>query len=224
MSADQLKKQAAEAALAEIKDGMVVGIGTGSTVNFFINALADIRDRLEGAVASSEASRLRLVEAGIPVLGLNTAGNLPIYIDGADEATEHCDLIKGGGGALTQEKIIAGASQRFVCIIDESKLVPRLGEFPLPVEVIPMARSYVARQLVALGGHPAYRTGFVTDNGNVILDVHNLDISQPGVLEQQINNIPGVVTNGLFSHRKADSLIVAGPEGLKIHHRLPRNS
>lgn len=216
MNSDSLKKQAAEAAIAEVTDGMIVGIGTGSTVNFFIDALASIRHRIEGAVASSMASRERLSAVGIPILELNTTGNLPLYVDGADEATRHRDLIKGGGGALTQEKIIAAAAQRFICIIDESKLVDVLGAFPLPVEVIPMARSYVARQLVALGGNPAYRLDFVTDNGNVILDVHNLNISQPGEVEQKINNIPGVVTNGLFSHRKADRLIVAGADGLKF--------
>ena len=216
MNTDPFKKQAAEAALAEVTDGMVVGIGTGSTVNFFIDALAAIRHRIEGAVATSVASRERLGAVGIPILELNTTGNLPLYVDGADEATRHRDLIKGGGGALTQEKIVAAASQRFICIIDRSKLVDTLGVFPLPVEVIPMARSYVARQLVALGGNPAYRLDFVTDNGNVILDVHNLDISQPGEMERKINNIPGVVTNGLFSHRKADRLIVAGADGLKF--------
>lgn len=216
MNIDSLKQQAAEAAITEVTDGMIVGIGTGSTVNFFIDALASIRHRIEGAVASSVASRERLSAVGIPILELNTTGNLPLYVDGADEATRHRDLIKGGGGALTQEKIIAAAAHRFICIIDQSKLVGVLGAFPLPVEVIPMARSYVARQLVALGGNPAYRLDFVTDNGNVILDVHNLDISQPGEMEQKINNIPGVVTNGLFSHRKADRLIVAGADGLKF--------
>ena len=209
MNQDQLKKKAAEAAIEHIKDGMVVGVGTGSTVNYFIDALATIKQRIEGAVSSSAASRERLVAAGIPVLELNSTGNLPIYIDGADEATRHRDLIKGGGGALTQEKIIAAASDRFICIIDESKFVHLLGAFPLPIEVIPMARSYVARQLVALGGTPVYRTGFISDNGNAILDIHNLDIDNPGELEQSINNIPGVVTNGLFSRRKADFLIVA---------------
>ena len=209
MNQDQLKKKAAEAAIEHIKDGMVVGVGTGSTVNYFIDALATIKQRIEGAVSSSAASRERLVAAGIPVLELNSTGNLPIYIDGADEATRHRDLIKGGGGALTQEKIIAAASAQFICIIDDSKFVPLLGAFPLPVEVIPMARSYVARQLVALGGTPVYRTGFISDNGNAILDIHNLEIENPGELEQSINNIPGVVTNGLFSRRKADFLIVA---------------
>ena len=209
MNQDQQKKNAAEAAIEHIEDGMVVGVGTGSTVNYFIDALATIKQRIEGAVSSSAASRERLVAAGIPVLELNSTGNLPIYIDGADEATRHRDLIKGGGGALTQEKIIAAASDRFICIIDESKFVHLLGAFPLPIEVIPMARSYVARQLVALGGTPVYRTGFISDNGNAILDIHNLDIDNPGELEQSINNIPGVVTNGLFSRRKADFLIVA---------------
>ena len=210
MNIDHLKQQAAEAALAEISDGMIVGVGTGSTVNFFIEALATIKHRIEGAVSSSRASRDLLEAAGIPVLELNATGNLPIYIDGADEATVHRDLIKGGGGALTQEKIIAAASERFVCIVDQSKLVDTLGE------LLPMARSYVARQLVVLGGNPAYRMDFITDNGNIILDVHNLDITRPSELEQRINNIPGVVTNGLFSLRKADQLIVAQADGLRI--------
>ncbi|MBV1960837.1 MAG: ribose-5-phosphate isomerase RpiA, partial [Immundisolibacteraceae bacterium] len=176
-----------------------------------------IKQLIEGAVSSSVASRDRLAAAGIPILELNSTGNLPIYIDGADEATRHRDLIKGGGGALTQEKIIAAASDRFICILDESKFVGELGAFPLPVEVIPMARSYVARQLVALGGTPVYRTGFISDNGNVILDVHNLDINNPGEMEQNINNIPGVVTNGLFSHRKADLLLVADSTGVQAY-------
>ena len=208
---------AAEAAIEHIEEGMVVGVGTGSTVNYFIDALTSIKQLIEGAVSSSVASRDRLAAAGIPLLELNSTGNLPIYIDGADEATRHRDLIKGGGGALTQEKIIAAASDRFICILDESKFVGELGAFPLPVEVIPMARSYVARQLVALGGTPVYRTGFISDNGNVILDVHNLDINNPGEMEQNINNIPGVVTNGLFSHRKADLLLVADLTGVQAY-------
>lgn len=217
MNQDQLKKMAAEAAIEHIEEGMVVGVGTGSTVNYFIDALTSIKQLIEGAVSSSVASRDRLAAAGIPLLELNSTGNLPIYIDGADEATRHRDLIKGGGGALTQEKIIAAASDRFICILDESKFVGELGAFPLPVEVIPMARSYVARQLVALGGTPVYRTGFISDNGNVILDVHNLDINNPGEMEQNINNIPGVVTNGLFSHRKADLLLVADSTGVQAY-------
>ena len=217
MNQDQLKKMAAEAAIEHIEEGMVVGVGTGSTVNYFIDALTSIKQLIEGAVSSSVASRDRLAAAGIPLLELNSTGNLPIYIDGADEATRHRDLIKGGGGALTQEKIIAAASDRFICILDESKFVGELGAFPLPVEVIPMARSYVARQLVALGGTPVYRTGFISDNGNVILDVHNLDINNPGEMEQNINNIPGVVTNGLFSHRKADLLLVADLTGVQAY-------
>lgn len=217
MNQDQLKKMAAEAAIEHIEEGMVVGVGTGSTVNYFIDALTSIKQLIEGAVSSSVASRDRLAAAGIPILELNSTGNLPIYIDGADEATRHRDLIKGGGGALTQEKIIAAASDRFICILDESKFVGELGAFPLPVEVIPMARSYVARQLVALGGTPVYRTGFISDNGNVILDVHNLDINNPGEMEQNINNIPGVVTNGLFSHRKADLLLVADSTGVQAY-------
>ncbi len=215
MNADELKQRAAETALAEVEGQGVIGVGTGSTVNFFIDALASLRDRIEGAVPSSEASRERLRAAGIPIVELNSTGNLPIYVDGADEATVHGDLIKGGGGALTQEKIIAAASHRFVCIVDQSKLVDTLGAFPLPVEVIPMARSFVARQLVKLGGTPEYRTNFVTDNGNLILDVHQLDLTEPGKVEKEINNIPGVVTNGLFSQRKADRLIVATRNGLR---------
>ncbi|MBL4622661.1 MAG: ribose-5-phosphate isomerase RpiA [Immundisolibacteraceae bacterium] len=217
MDQDQLKKLAAEAAIEHIEEGMVVGVGTGSTVNYFIDALSSIKHLIEGAVSSSVASRELLAAAGIPLLELNSTGNLPIYVDGADEATRHRDLIKGGGGALTQEKIIAAASDKFICIIDDSKFVNQLGLFPLPVEVIPMARSYVARQLVAVGGTPVYRTGFISDNGNVILDVHNLDINNPGDLEQNINNIPGVVTNGLFSHRKADLLLVADATGVHTH-------
>ena len=216
MNQDQLKKIAAEAAIEHIEDGMIVGVGTGSTVNYFIDALASIKHLIEGAVSSSVASRDRLIAADIPVLELNATGSLPIYVDGADEATKHRDLIKGGGGALTQEKIIAAASTRFICITDESKFVSVLGNFPLPVEVIPMARSYVARQLVALGGTPVYRSGFISDNGNVILDIHNMDILDPGELEQNINNIPGVVTNGLFSRRKADTLIVANATSVRV--------
>lgn len=213
---DELKKQAAEAALSYVEGG-VIGVGTGSTVNHFIDFLATVKGRIDGAVSSSEASSARLAKHGIEVLDLNATGDLSLYVDGADESNHALQLIKGGGGALTREKIVAAASQRFLCIADESKLVPVLGSFPLPVEVIPMARSFVARQLAKLGGNPVWREGFTTDNGNLILDVHGLQISEPIALEQQINNIAGVVTVGIFAHRPADVLILgaeAGPRTL----------
>ncbi len=213
MNAEELKRQAAEAALEYLPDGGVLGIGTGSTVNHFIDLLADVKGRYEGAVSSSEASTERLKKIGIPVLDLNAVGDLEIYVDGADESNRYLHLIKGGGGALTREKIIAAASKKFVCIADESKLVDVLGKFPLPIEVIPMARSYVARQLVKLGGTPVWREGFVTDNGNIILDVHNLEITEPVKLETELNQIAGVVTVGIFGHRPADVLILGTPEG-----------
>ncbi|MBI1733009.1 MAG: ribose-5-phosphate isomerase RpiA [Gammaproteobacteria bacterium] len=209
MSQDAKKKRAAEAALAYVGDDMVVGVGTGSTVNFFIDALADLRGRIEGAVASSVATEKRLKERNIPVLPLNSVAELPLYVDGADEATRHRQLIKGGGGALTREKIVAAVGRRFICVIDESKLVDVLGRFPLPVEVIPMAQSHVGRQLAKLGGLPQLRQGFTTDNGNIILDVHNLSIVDPLRLEEQIDHVAGVVCNGLFAHRGADVLLVA---------------
>ena len=215
MNQDELKKQAAEAALDYVVEDAIVGVGTGSTVNFFIDALAAIKHRIDGAVSSSVATEERLRAHGIPVNDLNSCGDIPVYIDGADEATPNLHLIKGGGGALTREKIVAAASRRFVCIVDESKEVPMLGAFPLPVEVIPMAQSYVARQLVKLGGQPMLREGFTTDNGNIILDVHNLKIENPPQLEQQINDITGVVTNGLFARRGADILLVASASGLR---------
>jgi ribose 5-phosphate isomerase A len=215
MSADDKKKRAADAAVGYLRDGMMVGVGTGSTVNHFIAALAAWRDRIAGAVSSSEASTRLLRQAGIEVTDLNSAGDLELYVDGADEATRHLQLIKGGGGALTREKIVAAASRQFVCIVDDSKLVDVLGRFPLPVEVIPMARSLVARQLVGLGGQPVWREGVVTDNGNVILDVHNLEILDPAALESEINQLPGVVTVGLFARRPADVLIVAGDGGVE---------
>lgn len=215
MDKEQLKKQAAIAALEFVEDGAVVGVGTGSTVNHFIDALAERRGSIEGAVSSSEASTARLKHAGIPVMDLNAAGPIPVYVDGADEATRHLHLIKGGGGALTREKIVAEAARTFVCIADESKLVRVLGAFPLPVEVIPMARSLVGRALVAKGGRPALREGFTTDNGNVILDVHNLEIVDPVELERELNQIPGVVTVGLFARRPADVLLLAGADGVK---------
>ena len=215
MSPDEKKRRAAEAAMSYVTDGMVVGVGTGSTVNHFIAALAAWRGRLAGAVSSSDASSLLLRKAGIEVFDLNSVGGLELYVDGADEATRHLQLVKGGGGALTREKIVAAASQRFVCIVDDSKVVDVLGRFPLPVEVIPMARSLVARQLVKLGGQPVWREGVVTDNGNVILDVHNLEILDPPSLESEINQLAGVVTVGLFARRPADVLLVAGPDGVE---------
>ena len=213
MTPDEKKKCAAEAAIDYLADGITVGVGTGSTVNHFIAALAPWRDRIRGAVSSSEASTRLLRQAGIEVLDLNVTGDLELYVDGADEANRHLQLIKGGGGALTREKIVAAASRRFVCIVDDSKVVDVLGRFPLPVEVIPMARSLVARRLVGLGGQPVLREGFVTDNGNLILDVHNMEILDPAALEAEINQLAGVVTVGLFARRPADVLIVAGDSG-----------
>ncbi len=214
-SADDLKKAAAEAALEYINSGDVVGVGTGSTANHFIDFLGRIKGRIDGAVASSEASAKLLRGHGIEVMELNNVGDLPVYVDGADEATQHGYLIKGGGGALTREKIVAQASEKFVCIADDSKLVDVLGEFPLPVEVIPMARSLVARYLVDLGGQPEYRVGFVTDNGNIILDVRNMRIVDPKDLETRLNQMPGVVTNGLFAHRGADVMLFGGASGVE---------
>jgi ribose 5-phosphate isomerase A len=211
---DAMKKQAAEAALAYVEEG-IIGVGTGSTVNHFIDALAGIKGRIEGAVSSSVASTERLKGHGIPVYDLNAVGELSLYVDGADESNAQLQLIKGGGGALTREKIVAAASRQFVCIADESKLVRVLGAFPLPVEVIPMARSYVGRELVRLGGTPVWREGFVTDNGNLILDVQHLEIMEPAKLEQTINNIAGVVTVGIFALRPADVLILGTPDGPK---------
>jgi ribose 5-phosphate isomerase A len=215
MNQDANKRRAAEAALDHIEDGSVIGVGTGSTVALFVEALARVRQRIEGAVASSEATAALLREHRIPVVDLNSAGDLPLYIDGADEATRFLHLIKGGGGALTREKIIAAASRLFVCIIDHSKLVDVLGRFPLPVEVIPMARSFVARRLVKLGGQPQWRQGFVTDNGNVILDVHHMKIPDPARLEAEIDQIPGVVCNGVFARRPADLLLVGSERGVE---------
>jgi ribose 5-phosphate isomerase A len=209
------KRLAAAAALEFVTEGMIVGVGTGSTVNLFIDALAARRDRIAGAVSSSEASTARLKAAGIEVLELNRTGDLELYVDGADETDEHRRLIKGGGAALTREKVVAAASRKFVCIVDESKLVDVLGRFPLPVEVIPMARSYVARQLTRLGGQPVWRENVTTDNGNQILDVHGLRILDPPALETAINGIAGVVTVGLFAHRRADVVIIGGPTGIR---------
>ncbi|MBL6751287.1 MAG: ribose-5-phosphate isomerase RpiA [Nevskia sp.] len=215
MSQDAAKKAAAEAALKYVEPGEMLGVGTGSTVNFFIEALARSGKEVAAAVSSSEASTARLKAAGIPVEDLNSAGTLSIYVDGADEANHRLQLIKGGGGALTREKIVAAASRRFVCIADASKLVDVLGRFPLPVEVIPMARSYVARELVRLGGIPELRRGFTTDNGNLILDVGGLSIVDPPRLEAEIGLIAGVVTVGLFARRPADVLLLGGPDGVR---------
>lgn len=209
----ELKTKAAVAALTYIKDDMIIGIGTGSTVNCLIDELAKIKHRIEACVASSIATEQRLRAAGIPVIELNAAGTLPLYIDGADEVNAQGEMIKGGGGALTREKIIASASTHFICIVGESKVVHRLGQFPLAVEVIPMARSYVAREIVKLGGSPEYREGFLTDNGNIILDVHHLEIQVPVLMEEAINKIPGVVENGLFAKRRADQVIIATQNG-----------
>jgi len=206
---------AAEAALEYVQSGDVVGVGTGSTANHFIDALATIKHRIDGTVASSEATAQRLKGHGIPVFDLNEVGDIPIYVDGADESNQQLHLIKGGGGALTREKIVAAASKRFICVADDSKLVPCLGAFPLPIEVIPMARSYVARQIVKLSGQPVYREGFVTDNGNIILDVHNLEIMEPVTLESELDHLAGVVTNGLFARRAADVLILGTSDGVR---------
>ena len=218
-----LKAAAAKAAMAYVPDNAIIGVGTGSTVNFFIDELIKVRDRLKAAVSSSDASTARLKAGGIDVMALNDAGPIAVYVDGADEVTKHLAMIKGGGAALTREKIVAAASDNFVCVADQSKLVDVLGKFPLPVEVIPMARSYVARELVKLGGHPAWRMrevdgqmrAVVTDNGNWILDVHGLSIVNPPLLETEINQIPGVVTNGIFARRSADVLLLATPDGVE---------
>jgi ribose 5-phosphate isomerase A len=219
MQQDELKRAVAKAAFDYVKtileDDTIIGIGTGSTANFFIEELGQIKHLISGTVASSEESAAQLKALGIPVYDLNSAGEVAVYIDGADEANKHLQLIKGGGAALTREKIIAAVAKEFVCIADESKLVPVLGKFPLPVEVIPMARSYVAREIVKLDGDPVYREGCTTDNGNHILDVYNLEILRPRELEQTLNGITGVVTNGLFAERPADRLILSTEEGIR---------
>jgi ribose 5-phosphate isomerase A len=215
MSQGEMKQKAAKAALEFVETGEIIGVGTGSTVNYFIDYLAEIKHKVEGAVSSSEASSDRLRSHGIPVLNLNDTGTLSIYVDGADESNKHLHLIKGGGGALTREKIIASASKRFICIADDSKLVDVMGKFPLPIEVIPMARSYVAREITKLGGTPVWRDQFITDNGNEILDIHNLEIVNPVELENDLNQITGVVTVGLFAKRPADVLILGGKDGIK---------
>jgi len=219
MTQDQLKQAVAQAAVdyvaANVPAGSIVGVGTGSTANFFIDALAKIKDRIGATVASSEATKKRLEGHGIKVLDLNDVSSMPVYVDGADEITHQLEMVKGGGGALTREKIVAAVADKFVCVCDESKLVATLGKFPLPVEVIPMARAYVAREIVKLGGQPKLREGFVTDNGNIILDVHGLQIAAPADFEARLNGIIGVVTNGLFACRGADLLLLATPAGVK---------
>ena len=218
---NQKKQRVAEAAVEYVKEDTIIGVGTGSTVNYFIEKLADISKRINGAVASSVATENLLKKYGIPIVSLNDMDNLVIYIDGADEATRDLHLIKGGGGALTREKIIASASKNFICIVDDSKLVDVLGKFPLPVEVIPMAQNYVSREIVKLGGRPVLRDGVITDNGNNIIDVEDLTITAPAELEETLNNITGVVTNGLFARRPADKLLVADNETVRILSHAP---
>jgi ribose 5-phosphate isomerase A len=215
MTQDELKKQVAEAALKYVVEDAVVGVGSGSTVFMFIDALAKMKNRIDGAVAASEASAARLKQHGIRVVELNSVSELPVYVDGADEVTEHLHMIKGGGGALTREKIIAAVAKRFVCICDASKLVPVLGKFPLPVEVIPMARSYVGREMLRRKAQPVLRENFTTDNGNLILDCHGLTILDPPALEAELNGIAGVVTNGIFARRRADVLLLGAAEGVR---------
>jgi ribose 5-phosphate isomerase A len=215
MEQDQKKLNAARASLDYIENGIILGVGTGSTVNHLIDVLPSVKNRIQAVVSSSNASSALLEERGFEVSMLNAVGDVDIYIDGADEATKHLQLIKGGGGALTREKIVAGASRRFICIIDDSKQVGMLGTFPLPIEVIPMAQAFVARMLVKMGGQPIWRENFVTDNGNHILDIHNLQITNPLEVETRINQIPGVVTVGLFAHRPADVLIVGDDDGVR---------
>ncbi|MAD17114.1 MAG: ribose 5-phosphate isomerase A [Alteromonadaceae bacterium] len=217
MNQDDKKKAVAQAAVRYVEQDSIIGVGTGSTVNYFIEALAPIKNNITGAVSSSDASTERLKALGIEVFDLNSVDQLSVYVDGADEITEHRHMIKGGGAALTREKIVAAVAQKFVCIIDDTKNVGVLGTFPLPVEVIPMARSYVAREIVKLGGDPVYRQGVVTDNGNVILDVHNLKILNPVELERQLNNIVGVVTNGLFAMRGADVVLTGSENGVQVN-------
>ena len=214
MTQDEQKQAAARMAIRYVVDDAYVGVGTGSTADYFIDELAKVKHRIKGAVASSVKSAERLKAHGIEVEELNNVGDLPVYVDGADEVTEHGAMIKGGGGALTREKIVAAAARKFVCIVDHSKLVPVLGKFPLPVEVIPMARSYVARQLLLLGGRPGWRMGFITDNGNVILDVHGLPLANPAEMEARIRGIAGVVTVGLFAQRGADVILVGADAGV----------
>lgn len=215
MTQDEQKKAVATAAIEHVPIGRIIGIGTGSTANYFIDELAKIKHKIDGAVASSDATAKRLKSHDIEVIDLNEIDDLSVYVDGADEITQHLHMIKGGGGALTREKIVAAVAKKFICITDQTKLVNVLGNFPLPIEVIPMARSYVAREITALGGQPALRQGFITDNGNVILDVHGLQISNPVELETTLNQITGVVTNGLFARRAADILLLGTDQGVK---------
>ena len=215
MTQDEQKRAAAQAAIPHIPIGAIIGVGTGSTANYFIDELAKIKHKIEGAVASSEATAQRLSKHGIDVLDLNMVTDIPVYVDGADEITKHLHMIKGGGGALTREKIVSAVARKFICIADQSKLVDILGTFPLPDEVIPMARSYVAREITLLGGHPALRQDFVTDNGNVILDVHGLQIMNPVELETTLNQIAGVVTNGLFARKGANILLLGTDKGVE---------
>ena len=215
MTQDEQKRAVAQAAIQHVPAGCIVGVGTGSTANYFIEELARIKHKIEGAVASSEATAQRLKSHGIEVMDLNSVNDLPLYVDGADEVTEHLHMIKGGGGALTREKIVAAVARKFVCVADKNKLVAVLGEFPLPVEVIPMARSYVAREIARLGGQPILRQGFTTDNGNVILDVRGLQILNPVELETALNQITGVVTNGLFARRGANVLLLGTDSGIR---------
>lgn len=215
MTQDEQKRAAAQAAIQQIPLGSIVGVGTGSTANYFIDELGKIKHKIEGAVASSEATAQRLRGRGIEVIDLNSVDLLPVYVDGADEVTEHLHMIKGGGGALTREKIVAAVAKKFVCVADQNKLVKILGKFPLPVEVIPMARSYVAREITRLGGQPVLRQGFTTDNGNVILDVHGMQILNPVELETELNQLTGVVTNGLFARRGADVLLLGTDNGIR---------
>ncbi|MEI8385870.1 MAG: ribose-5-phosphate isomerase RpiA [Nitrosomonadaceae bacterium] len=215
MTQDEQKRAVAQAAIQHVQAGTIVGVGTGSTANYFIDELAKIKHKIKGAVASSEATAQRLKGHGIEVMDLNSVNDLPLYVDGADEVTEHLHMIKGGGGALTREKIVAAVARKFVCVADQTKLVDILGEFPLPVEVIPMARSYVAREISKLGGQPMLRQGFTTDNGNLILDVRGLNILNPVELETALNQITGVVTNGLFARRGADVLLIGTDSGVR---------
>jgi ribose 5-phosphate isomerase A len=218
MTQDEQKRAVAKAAIQYVPADSIIGVGTGSTANYFIDELSSIKRNLNGAVASSEVTARRLRDRGIEVLDLNSVDDLPVYVDGADEITEHLHMIKGGGGALTREKIVASVARKFICIADKSKLVPILGKFPLPVEVIPMARGHVAREIARLGAQPMLRQGFTTDNGNVILDVHGLQILDPVELETALNQITGVVTNGLFARRGADVLLLSSDEGIRTIH------
>lgn len=215
MNQDQLKQSVAEAALEYVEPGMVLGVGSGSTVNYFIDALKKIKGKIEGAVPSSTVTEKKLKEVGIPIIDLNSVHELSVYVDGADEVNSYHQMIKGGGGALTREKIVAAVAKKFVCIVDQSKIVDLLGKFPVAVEVIPMARSYVAREIVKLGGDPEYRQGFVTDNGNIILNIYNLKLLNPVEMEERINNITGVVANGIFAKRKADVVLAASLNGIQ---------